>query len=110
MAVDTSTIERYRDRVLAGDALTDDEVMSLAGTKGEAAEAMRLAAAEITRRFHSRKFDSCSIINARSGRCPEDCKWGAQAAHYPTSVKEYPLVDHDTCMAMADLNRHHGIG
>ncbi|MDE6484618.1 MAG: biotin synthase BioB [Duncaniella sp.] len=110
MAVDVAAIESFRDRVLAGEMLSDDEVMSLAGAEGEAAEAMRRAAAEVTRRFHSRKFDSCSIINARSGRCSEDCKWCAQSAHYPTQVSEYPLVGHDTCMEMAALNRRHGIG
>lgn len=109
MAADISTIRQYRDRLLAGGTLTDEEVMNLAGTSGEAAEAMRRAAAEVTRRFHSRKFDSCSIINARSGRCPEDCKWCAQSAHYSTAVNEYPLVDHDTCMEMAALNRDLGI-
>ncbi len=110
MKIDITTIERYRDKGLAGEDLTDEEVMSLAGATGEVAEAMRRAAAEVTRRYHSRKFDSCSIINARSGRCSEDCKWCAQSAHYPTRVNEYPLVDRDTCMEMADLNRRHGIG
>lgn len=103
------TVNTYRDRLLDGGELSEVEVMSLADAHGDTAVAMRRAAAEVTRRFHPREFDSCSIINARSGRCSEDCKWCAQSAHFPTKVNEYPLVDRDTCLEMAELNRRHGI-
>jgi len=34
----------------------------------------------------------CSIINAKSGRCSEDCRFCAQSARYPTGIKTYPLL------------------
>lgn len=103
-------ISAIKHRILAGGEITADEALALADPTPEVRKAMREVAAEITAAMGPRKFDSCSIINARSGRCPEDCKWCAQSAHYSTTIHSYPLVDRDTCMEMADYNRRAGIG
>lgn len=105
-------IYSIKERILAGGSITADEAYSLVDRPDDEPVRRQLyeAAAEITAKFGPRKFDSCSIINARSGRCPENCKWCAQSAAYPTSVNIYPLVDHDVCMDMADRNSKAGIG
>ena len=102
-------INMYKERILAGGEITAEEAMGLATLTPDERTALREAAAEITAAFMPRRFDSCSIINARSGRCPEDCKWCAQSAHYNTSINTYPLVDRDTCMEMGERNRQAGI-
>lgn len=105
-----SPINHFKEKVLNGGELTEAEAMSLATLTPDEYEELLEAAAEITDRFGSRDFDSCSIINARSGRCPEDCKWCAQSAHHKTDIAVYQLVDHDTCMELADYNHRRGIG
>lgn len=55
-------------------------------------------------------FDTCSIINAKSGRCPEDCRWCAQSAHWRTSIKEYRLLDKETIVEAAMSSHDKGIG
>ena len=35
----------------------------------------------------------CSILNAKSGACSEDCVFCSQSAHHNTTVQQYPLLD-----------------
>ncbi|MEK7828512.1 MAG: biotin synthase BioB, partial [Deltaproteobacteria bacterium] len=43
--------------------------------------------------FKGDEVNLCSIINAKSGLCPEDCSFCSQSAHYDTEVKTYPMVE-----------------
>ena len=51
------------------------------------------AANEVKEHFFSNKIQFCSIINAKSGKCSEDCKFCAQSAHYNTKSPVYGFVD-----------------
>ena len=72
-------------------------------------EALYEAAHQITRHFMGNKFDTCSIINAKSGNCSEDCKWCAQSGHYKTNVTLYPLLPAEECIRHATHNHKQGI-
>lgn len=61
----------------------------------------------IRKRFHGSRFSLCSIINAKSGRCTEDCRFCAQSARHKSGVDEYETVDlHITEKIAADCSRH----
>lgn len=102
-------IDALKARILEGGILSEEQAYSLCDMEPSQREALWEAAAEITRRFCKPEFDSCSIINARSGRCPEDCKWCAQSAHYKTSADVYGLVSREECLEAAEENRVHGV-
>lgn len=94
-------------KVLDGGAATVDEAMELNGccsteTLCEAADRVREARC-------GNVLDTCSIINARSGHCSENCKWCAQSAHYATGVKEYECMPADEVMRIAGLDTSHGV-
>lgn len=61
-------------------------------------------AEQIRKKFCDSKFDMCSIINAKSGKCSENCKFCAQSAHYKTNIKEYSLLDTDSIFNVAKHN------
>lgn len=67
------------------------------------------AADEISRHFNGTRVDSCSIVNARSGMCGEDCKWCAQASGYKTDCVTYNFVDEEETMKAARINEQEGI-
>ena len=41
----------------------------------------------------SNNIEFCSLINARNGKCSQNCKYCAQSSHYCTNIESYPLVD-----------------
>ena len=55
------------------------------------------------------KVDLCSIINGRSGRCPEDCKFCAQSAHHHTACEEYGFLPEEEIVAACRLNESEGV-
>ena len=101
-------IEEAKQLVLEGGKIDERQALGLANHPDK--EALYEAAHQITRHFMGDKFDTCSIINAKSGNCSEDCKWCAQSVHHRTRVRLYPLLPAAECVRHAVYNRRQGIG
>ena len=100
-------LQEIKNRILAGGEITLDEAIELA-LHADRPE-LYAAADEIRRHFCNRTFDSCSIINARSGHCPGNCKWCAQSAHYHTRIETYDAIPEEEAMTIARHNESQGI-
>ena len=73
---------------------------ALAALKGDRA-VLRAAAHAVTASCTPRRFDFCGIVNARSGRCSENCRWCAQSAHWKTACDTWGLKSVEACVAAA---------
>ena len=59
--------------------------------------------------FVGDRVDLCSIINGRSGKCPEDCKYCAQSAHHHTQCEVYDFLPQEKIMEACKLNEAEGV-
>lgn len=47
---------------------------------------------EMSSKYVKDEIEFCSLINARNGKCSQNCKYCAQSSHYRTHIDSYPLV------------------
>lgn len=52
-------------------------------------------------KYMSNNIEFCSLINARNGKCSQNCKYCAQSSHYCTNIESYPLVEVDEVIKTA---------
>lgn len=86
-------IIELKEKVKNGYVITRDEAIEVYNSDYNK---LTEAADELREYFCGNNFDVCTIINAKSGRCSENCKFCAQSAHYNTNIKEYDLLDEET--------------
>ena len=100
-------IKKLADEIIGGRRITrqDDLNMFLTCDLRELCE----GADRIREHFIGDKVDLCSIINGRSGRCPEDCKYCAQSAHNHTSCEIYDFLPEEKIVEACKLNESEGV-
>ncbi len=99
-------IIKLKKKVLEGYSITKEEALMLYDAP---LEELCKAANEIRMHFCGSTFDLCTIINGKSGRCTEDCKYCAQSAYYLTNIETYPLLSTDDILKQAKYNDKSGV-
>ncbi|SNB45598.1 biotin synthase BioB [Geobacter sp. DSM 9736] len=97
----TATIDTIATRIIAGGKITEEEALTLVNASGNEVFALFLAASRVKQHFVGDQIHLCSIINAKSGRCSENCSFCAQSAHHATDAPVYPLVDEEQMVKCA---------
>ena len=101
-----SIVQQLKSAIINGYQVTKADALMLCG---EPLNELCSAANELREHFCGNAFDICTIINGKSGRCSENCKYCAQSGHYCTEVEEYPLLTSDTILKEANYNHTRGI-
>lgn len=92
------------DRILKGGNIKIEEALKLINIDEDDIELLEVlfqGANAIREKFVGKKVDLCTIMNTKSGKCSEDCKFCAQSAHYKTGVDEYELLNYDRILERA---------
>ena len=100
-------VRKLAREIIAGRRLTRED--DLSGLLTCDLDALCEGADEIRRAMVGDRVDLCSIINGRSGRCPEDCKYCAQSAHNRANCEVYDFLPEETILAACRMNEREGV-
>lgn len=103
-------IRELQAKIFAGSTISFEEAMRLVSIEDSfVGDALLDAAHEITLRFRPSQPDLCSLINAKSYLCSEDCGFCSQSSRYETGIKRYPLLSPEKILQAAKLCEAHHI-
>ncbi|MBD3878543.1 MAG: biotin synthase BioB [Quinella sp. 1Q5] len=95
------------ERIIEGERLKpDDDLKFLLTTP---LEQLKEGARLIQWHFCGNHIDLCTIINGKSGRCGEDCKYCAQSARHHTGIDEYDFLPTEKILEVALADEQAGV-
>lgn len=101
-------IEAALDKILEGRRIETAEAGAIASAVGADIGDLFAAANRVRLHFRGDAVDLCSIVNAKSGACSEDCSFCAQSAGHRTDAPVYPLIEVERMAEAAEGARKNG--
>jgi biotin synthase len=102
-------ISNCKSKVLSGQQITEQEAVQLINVSDESLQFLSDAANEITREFCGNLVDVESLINAKKGKCQEDCSFCSQSAFYKSGIDTYSLLPTEVIVQNARLSKENGV-
>jgi len=96
------------DSVLNGSGVDRESASALSGAEGADLWDLFAVAGRVRDHFRGNAVDICSIVNAKSGACSEDCSYCAQSVHHATGAPVYPLISVDRMSEAAESAKKNG--
>jgi biotin synthase len=100
-------LQKLAEEIIAGRRLTRQDDLSFFLTCD--LQELQEGADMLRKYFCGDKVDLCTIINGKSGRCGENCKYCAQSAHNKTGIEEYPFMCKEQIVNEALANESEGV-
>lgn len=86
-------LESLKDEIKAGLPVKKQTAIKLNQLTGKSIYTLITLSGKVTNLFFpDKQVELCSIINARSGHCSENCTFCAQSSYYNTNVQIYPML------------------
>lgn len=101
------TAKKIAERIIGGERLNREDDLKFFLTTP--LEELQAGAHLIQKNFCGNHIDLCTIINGKSGRCGENCKYCAQSACHKTGIDEYDFLSAEEILAAAKLNEKFGV-
>ena len=102
-------IKDLENKILSGENITFKETMKLSNMDDRYIDDLCESATKIQEFFCGREIDLCTIMNAKSGECTEDCKFCAQSSHYKTDIETFELTGKEEVIRLAKENEEEGV-
>jgi len=96
-----------RNRILDGYQISNTEALRISSTAEP--ETLYESANKIRENFNGSNFDLCSILNIKSGKCSENCRFCAQSIHFDTEAKAYDILPQNEVIEYARKCENNGI-
>ncbi len=106
--MNTDRLDKIEVKALSQKILSLTDAEFLASISGQDLFELFSAANRIRNHFQGNRIDLCSIVNAKSGKCPEDCSYCAQSTKSKTQITAYPLLDKKQVIAKATQSKKGG--
>jgi biotin synthase len=97
----TELIDNMVDTALKGESISYDQALQLESLTHDELDYLFIGTDRIRNHFKGQDVKICSIVNAKSGKCVEDCSFCAQSSSFKTDSPEYELMNVEQIVAAA---------
>ena len=98
-------MERFWERIeadsLFGKGIRAEDALIVLGLPQSEIWRLLAVSETVRRRFKGDQIRLCSIVNAKSGLCSEDCAFCSQSSRSKASIEKYPLMGEDQIVMAA---------
>jgi len=102
-------IKHLEELILKGSAITKEEAASITGISSSNLFNLFALADKIRSHFRGDIANLCSIVNAKSGSCSENCSFCAQSSQSKAEIDTYPLLKKELIIQKAREAKRFGI-
>ncbi|MEK6654283.1 MAG: biotin synthase BioB, partial [Thermodesulfobacteriota bacterium] len=99
-------LERIRENAMSGRGINAEDALMVLSLPQVEIWPLLTVSETVRRHFKGDQIRLCSIVNAKSGLCSEDCAFCSQSSRSKASIEKYPLMEEEEMvMAARDAKR-----